>query len=256
MIGQCIHDIATSYGLPMSLFMAGLVGGFTHCAVMCSPFVLAQIGVSQQKSANKSKPCAGSCGGCGKKDIAKKVGASFLLPYHLGRMTTYVILAVLVSSVLNLAFVFSGLKALIAVPMLVAASVIFLVSAFPQLLSIFPWVVHMRVSMPYRFIESAKTQLTQRPNGVKRYALGVLLGFMPCGLVVSALLAAATADTALQSGMAMAAFTLGTIPALVLVALGGQTILTRYPKASVRLKQTAMVLSSLWLCLIAGTMIF
>ncbi|MEZ5919059.1 MAG: hypothetical protein R3D66_03830 [Alphaproteobacteria bacterium] len=35
-IAQCIHDITTTYGLVLSLFLAGLVGGFNvaqACAV-------------------------------------------------------------------------------------------------------------------------------------------------------------------------------------------------------------------------------
>ena len=42
-IADCISNFTTSYGLPASLFLAGLVGGATHCAGMCSPFVFAQI---------------------------------------------------------------------------------------------------------------------------------------------------------------------------------------------------------------------
>ncbi len=231
-IGQCIHNIALSHGLAISLFLAGLVGGFTHCAGMCAPFVLAQTG-----------------------DL-KKLGNGLLIPYHLGRMTTYVALAVLVSSVINLAFIFSDLKALIAAPMLVLAGVIFLVSAFPQLSIIFPWVVRIRIAAPYKFITAFSAKLTHSPNIFKRYGLGVLLGFMPCGLVVSALLASATAPNAAQAAFAMGAFTLGTVPALILVALGGHALKTKYPKASVRVKQSAMIISSLWLFALAGTMVF
>ncbi len=231
-IGQCIHNIALSHGLAISLFLAGLVGGFTHCAGMCAPFVLAQTG-----------------------DL-KKLGNALLIPYHLGRMTTYVALAMLVSSVINLAFIFSDLKALIAAPMLVLAGVIFLVSAFPQLSIIFPWVVLIRIAAPYKFVAQLSAKLMHNPSIFKRYGLGVLLGFMPCGLVVSALLASATAPNAVQAALAMGAFTLGTVPALILVALGGHALKTKYPKASIRVKQSAMIISSLWLFALAGTMVF
>lgn len=234
-IGQCIHDIAVSHGLVISLFLAGLVGGVTHCAGMCSPFVLAQVG--------------------GEKGV-QKLSSSLLLPYHLGRMTTYVILAILVSSVINLAFVFSGLKALIAVPMLVLAGVIFLVSAFPRLSALFPWISYFQIAVPYKFISRFSSKLMNDPGVVKRYGLGILLGFMPCGLVVSALLASATAPNILQAALAMGAFTVGTMPALILVALGGRVLKQRYPKISVRVRQGAMVISSLWLFALAGQMIF
>lgn len=234
-IGQCIHNITVLHGLAISLFLAGLVGGFTHCMGMCSPFVLAQTG--------------GEYG-------VKRLGSSLLLPYHLGRMTTYVVLAVLVSSVINLAFVFSGLKALIAAPMLVLAGIIFLVSAFPKLSIVFPWITRIQLAAPYKLISKFTSNLMVSPTLIKRYILGILLGFMPCGLVVSALLASATAPSVLEAGLAMSAFTIGTMPALILVGFGGHALKHKYPKASQRLSQGAMAISSLWLFILAGQMIF
>tara|TARA_R110002153_G_scaffold54268_7_gene150827 strand:+ start:7422 stop:8132 length:711 start_codon:yes stop_codon:yes gene_type:complete len=233
-IGQCIHDIATTHGLVISLFLAGLFGGFTHCAGMCSPFVLAQLGPQTE---------------------LKRIRSSLLIPYHLGRMTTYVTLAILVSSVINLAFVFSGLKALIAAPLLVLAGVIFLVSALPQLSSIFPWVAHIRLAAPYKFIVQFSSKLMRNPNALKRYGLGILLGFMPCGLVVAALLASASAPNAVQAAIAMGAFTFGTMPALILVAFGGNMLKKKYPRASMRITQGAMVISGLWLFALAGQLL-
>ena len=233
-IAQCIHDITLSHGLLISLFLAGLVGGFTHCAGMCSPFVLAQVGAHQKM---------------------KKISTSLLLPYHFERMTTYVILAILASSIINLAFVFSGLKAFIAAPMLMLAGLIFLVSAFPRLSAIFPWTANIQVVAPYKLIARFSSTLMRNPNMFGRYGLGVLLGFMPCGLVVSALLTSATAPNALQAGVMMAVFTIGTMPALILVAFGGQTLKSRYPRVSVYLSQGAMVVSSVWLFILAGQMI-
>lgn len=234
-IGQCIHDMAVSHGLVISLFLAGLVGGTTHCAGMCSPFVLAQVGGSVKMG---------------------KIGSSLLLPYHLGRMTTYVVLAVLVSSVVNLAFVFSGLKSLIAAPLLMLAGVIFLVSAFPRLSAVFPWAARIKVAAPYVFIAKLSSKLINNPGTIKRYGLGVLLGFMPCGLVVSALLASATAENILESALAMGAFTIGTMPALILVAFGGHRFKQRYPSAFVIVNKVAMTVSSLWLFALAGITFF
>lgn len=234
-IGQCIHDVAVSHGLLISLFLAGLVGGMTHCAGMCSPFVLAQVGSDVQ---------------------LQKLGKALLLPYHLGRMTTYVALAVLVSSVVNLSFLFSGLKSLIAAPMLATAAVIFLISAFPRMSVIFPWAANLQVAVPYKFISNISSKLMSNPGVFKRYLLGGLLGFMPCGLVASALLASATAPNAIQAGLAMAAFTVGTMPALILVAFGGGALKYKYPEASLRMSQGAMVISSFWLFALAASMVF
>lgn len=235
LIGQCLQDITLSHGLVISLFMAGLVGGFTHCAGMCSPFVLAQIGDQKQ---------------------VKKLKSALLLPYHLGRLTTYVMLAVLVNTIVNLAFVFSDLKALIAIPLLMLAATLFLVSAFPGFSVLFPWAAKMQIAAPYGFIMKFSSKLIDNPGIVKRYVLGVLLGFMPCGLVVSALLASGAAAHAGQAALAMSAFAIGTMPALILVGFGGNIIKQKYPKAAHRLSQGAMVMSSLWLFGLAGLMLF
>ena len=234
-IAQCIHDIATSHGLIISLFLAGLVGGFTHCAGMCSPFVLAQMNDAPQM---------------------KRLSAPLLLPYHLGRMTTYVALAVLVHSIINMAFIFSGTKALIAAPILVLAGVIFLISAFPQLSALFPWAAGIQVAAPYKFVHRFSSDLIRDPGVLKRYGLGVLLGFMPCGLVASALLAAATASSAPQAALMMTAFTFGTMPALILVAFGAQGLKYKYPNFMRRFSQGAMIMSSFWLFALAGSMVF
>ena len=234
-ISQCAHNIATLHGLPISLFLAGLAGGFTHCTMMCSPFVLAQTG--------------------GQPHL-KKLSSALLMPYHLGRMTTYVGLAILINTIVNLAFVFSDLKTLLTAPLLLTAAVIFLVSAFPKLSHLFPWAANIHISAPYRFITGLSSRLIESPTVFKRYGLGVLLGFMPCGLVVSALLASATAPDAFHAALAMSAFTIGTMPALILVAVSGHSIQRKYPKASTRMRQGAMVLSSFWLLALAGIMVF
>ena len=233
-IANCIADFTTSYGLPVSLFLAGLVGGFTHCAGMCSPFVLAQVkdGVS-----------------------LNRLRDGLLIPYHLGRMVTYVTLAILLGSVVNLAFLFSDARVLITAPLLMLAGVLFLVSAFPALGQVFPWAVKFQSVRPFAFIMELAGRFMGSTRIVHRFFLGVILGFMPCGLVVSALMAASTAATPLAAGAAMAAFALGTIPALVLVGFGGTILKHKYPKLSRRFSQGAMALSAFWLFALAGFVI-
>ncbi len=237
-IVECIHDITTSYGLVISMLLAGLVGGATHCAFMCSPFVLAQIDGQQN---------------------LHKLKSAMLLPYHLGRMSTYVALAVLLNSVINLAFLFSDLKAIIAAPMLILAGIIFLINAFPKLSILFPWAANIRVSLPYKIIVKFSEDLTKSTGILGRYALGVLLGFMPCGLVLSALLASATAPNILGAALAMLAFAVGTMPALIFVAFGAISVKSSvngiYPNIMRHAAKGAMLISAIWLFILAGTMI-
>ena len=228
-IGGCLYQITQDYGLPLSLLIAGLVGSATHCVVMCGPFVLSQSG-------NMAKL----------KDLA-------LIPYHLGRMTTYIFMAVLAHSVFSLVFVYSDFKAMIAAPMLFLAGVIFIVSAFPKLGLLFPWA--KRLTLPLSLFQKLSSKISKKDTTFSRYGLGILLGFMPCGLVVAALIASATAPTLSMAVLSMAAFTVGTVPALILVAIGGSSLKQKYPKVSLHFSQTAKTISALWLFALAGTLI-
>ncbi len=235
MLGQCIESFTSSYGLPASLFVGGLVGGFSHCTWMCGSFVIAQAGN-------------------GDGSLNSKINASLLIPYHLGRMTAYVIIAILISSIFNLAFIFSDLKVIISALLLVTAGLIFLVSAFPKLSNIFPWVLKIKIGVPYKYIRGFVSKLSGGSGALWRYFIGFLLGFMPCGLVISALMASASAPSVFQSAVAMVAFTIGTIPALIMVAFGGQGFKYKYPRASVYFSRGGMIVSSIWLFALAGMM--
>lgn len=227
-IGSCLHEVTLTRGLPLSLFTVGLVGGFMHCTTMCGPFVLSQTGHLQKPS------------------------QAMLIPYHLGRITTYTLLAVLLSSVLNLAFLFLPIRAFIIAPILMTAGLIFFINAFPSLGKIMPWLVDLRFSMPYSIISRGFSKLSGSNNFVKKYLTGVLLGFMPCGMVVSALMAASTAPNTGQAALAMMAFGAGTMPALMATAFGAELFKTRYPVAMRRVTQGMMVWSGLWLFAMAG----
>src|SRR5262249_45358281 len=82
LFGGALHHHAaitsTQGGIIGALALAGLVGGFTHCTGMCGPFVLAQLG--RQLEAVPERRMS---------EFHRLTGA-LLLPYHLGRATTYV----------------------------------------------------------------------------------------------------------------------------------------------------------------------
>jgi sulfite exporter TauE/SafE len=60
-----------------------------------------------------------------------------------------------------------------------------------------------------------------------RYALGLLLGLLPCGLLYAALAAAGGTASPLSGALAMAGFALGTMPALVAVGWLGLIVRRR-----------------------------
>ena len=213
-LSGCLNGVSGTDGLMAGMLLAGLVGGTTHCAAMCGPFVLSQTGQLNRLS-----------------QLA-------LLPYHLGRMTTYLFLAFLTYSVFHLVFVFSGLKVFIAVPMLVTAALIFLISAFPRLGVFFPWAVRLSPALPLNWIQKILPAVAKKKTALSHYLMGVLLGFMPCGLIVAALLAIGTAESLFQALLAMALFTAGTVPALVIVAIGGKTLHQKFPNLSLTMNNS------------------
>jgi uncharacterized protein len=60
-----------------------------------------------------------------------------------------------------------------------------------------------------------------RPIGWRGYGLGMILGFLPCGLVYSALVIAAATGKPLAGALALISFGLGTAPALLALGVLG-----------------------------------
>lgn len=187
--------------VPGGMFLAGLLGSFAHCVGMCGPFVLAQTSARLA-----SIPAAGM------SEFHRLAGAA-LLPYHAGRATTYALLGGASASAVELVvhvggygWVAGGLLALVALAF-VAGGVVWWRGR--------SWVDRMGAL-------AVVAHLAAAPTGWRGYGLGVLLGFIPCGLVYGALAGAAATADPLHGALAMTAFALGTTPALVGVAWLGQ----------------------------------
>lgn len=187
-------------GLAAAMLVAGLVGGATHCAGMCGPFVLTQV------AAGLSRPG----GAFGEWARAK---AAALVPYHLGRLTTYAGLGALAGGLTGAVRDMTGLRWLLAAFLTVAA-VYFAAKLVAALIPsarlgghgwlarrVTPWIV----------------QAVGRADRLGPYGLGVALGFLPCGLIYGALAAAAGSGGVWQGAAVMAAFALGTMPGLIAV---------------------------------------
>jgi sulfite exporter TauE/SafE len=187
--------------LPASLFLAGLGGSALHCAGMCGPFVLGQVmadaqGIGRSASYGEWRRLAGAALG----------------PYHLGRLTTYVALGGVAGAAMSiipagesLGWLSASMLVLGAGLMLTQAAGLAFGTAAPQA----PFV--RRLAAPFT--------ASRRPSA--RFALGLALGLLPCGLIYAALSAAAGTGSALQGALAMASFGLGTTPALIAVGWGG-----------------------------------
>jgi len=243
--GDCLSHISSEQGLLLSLLIGGLIGSITHCTAMCGPMVLAQIGALDRQpaaSAFAAVPAASSSTGM----------ARYLWPYHMGRITTYVLLAVIFGVLTGLASVFGFPKALLSIVLLTLAGVMFLVSALPGLAQIFPWVARISLPVPQGLVARLSKPLTINPRGLRGYLLGIILGFMPCGLVIAALMAASTASHPLMAGFAMISFGIGTMPALVMTGLGAHWLKRNAPVSTQTISALVMAANSLLLFWLAA----
>jgi sulfite exporter TauE/SafE len=225
-------------GMLVTLFVAGLVGGLTHCVGMCGPFVMAQVD-----------------GGNESEYRLRRLSGAALLPYHLGRMTTYILLGVL-AALFSRQIIGAPLQQWTSFTILTYAGVIFISSALPK--SKF-WFHKLRrgrlVNNWGSFLGKISKPLFAKPNGFKGYGLGILLGFLPCGLIFAALMVVSTTGSPPTAALAMALFAIGTFPSLFFIGLGSQLVYRRWSGAMQMLTRGVMVFNGLSLFILAGNMI-
>ncbi|MBL8709310.1 MAG: sulfite exporter TauE/SafE family protein [Rhodospirillaceae bacterium] len=198
----------------LALFLAGLVGSASHCVGMCGPFVLAQ--TAERMSALR-------LGDGAIRHELRRLDAALATPYQLGRATTYVLLGALLATPFGLVAQSTGWPYLAPVLLAVAA----LLFAW-QAMRGMEWGVAGAARLPdYRIAEVTRS-LLRTPFGWRGYVLGLLLGFLPCGLLYGALAAAAATADPLAAAFGMFGFVLGTVPALLTVGYLGGVAATRW----------------------------
>lgn len=86
-------------------------------------------------------------------------------------------------------------------------------------------VQHSFIPSPVKFIHKASGVLLRRPaRWYNALGFGAVNGLLPCGMVYLALVASVAANSAAGSTVFMAGFGLGTIPTMLLAALGLQWV--------------------------------
>ncbi|MDB6027910.1 MAG: hypothetical protein JWM68_4133 [Verrucomicrobiales bacterium] len=179
----------------MELWTALLLGvvGSLHCAGMCGPIALAIPSHAQNSS----------------RFVLARVA------YNLGRILTYCVLGASFG-VIGKSFAIIGLQRWISL-----SAGILILSAL--------WIssrisLAARISRPITVIKASLGKLLRQSTLSSTFFLGVMNGFLPCGLVYVAC-AGATATSDLLSGIGyMAAFGLGTIPMMLGIGLFGKKL--------------------------------
>lgn len=191
--------IVSDVGL-LSAFVVGLLGG-VHCAGMCGGIV-------------------------GALSFGLKGGRNLplLLAYNLGRISSYTFAGALMGA---LGFYFSGL-----LPVQTAQHVLLsLAGLFLILMGLYLagwWNALSRLEQAgghlWRRIEPLGRRLLPVRSVPQALMLGALWGWLPCGLVYSALVWTVSAGGALEGAMLMAAFGLGTLPNLLLMGVAANQL--------------------------------
>ncbi|MBP2301608.1 sulfite exporter TauE/SafE family protein [Azospirillum picis] len=237
-LNQCAVVIDRDGGLLLALLTAGLVGGTTHCAGMCGPFVLAQVSARLERVPLSAM-----------SEFRRLTGAA-VLPYHAGRASSYALIGALSASVAGHVGALPGLRWL-SVALLALAALFFVGYAARSLLSWVPLRLPVRPSGNSGFqrwwgerVARLARPLFGNPTGWRGYGLGVALGFIPCGLLYGAVAVAAASGSALTGALGMAAFALGTLPSLLAVGLAGHIAGRTWRTAVARVAPAIMLVNA------------
>lgn len=198
----------------------GLLGGFGHCVGMCSPFVLF---VSRRYA-----PAGG-----GRAALLVAQGW-----YTAGRILTYAVLGAVAGALGSAVELTGGLLGVQRGASIVAGGIL-VIWAIVALSDIVPG-LRTGGNMFARVAGALKGRVPGHP-----LAMGLLLGLLPCGLLYSALIAAAARGGPFDGAAALALFGIGTAPALLGVSAADE-LLARNRAVINRLSQAFLLAMGIW----------
>ncbi|MEJ2301817.1 MAG: sulfite exporter TauE/SafE family protein [Anaerolineales bacterium] len=178
-----------------ALFLSGLLGSLGHCLGMCGPLVLmvgAQFG-----------------------GVAWTRALPRYLLYHASRIVVYGLLGSIAGVLGSLVGLGGGLNHITGTISLILGAGIILLG-----LRYLGWLPLGKLEGSSEVVGRMMNKALRRGGLQGLASLGALNGLLPCGLVYSALLAAAATGAPLKAAVAMVAFGAGTLPALLVLGLG------------------------------------
>lgn len=180
----------------LTSFFVGLFGSF-HCIGMCGPIAIA---LPVPNSNNLSF-------------------VSGRLLYNLGRVATYSFLGA-VFGLLGSRLVISGFQQSISIVLgVVIVIAVIIPGKYKSIISQHKMV--QKISLP---LKSGISNLFKQGTFSAMFLIGILNGFLPCGLVYVALAGAIASGDAISGSAVMILFGLGTIPAMLAATIFGKFI--------------------------------
>ncbi len=201
-------------------FLLGLTGGFGHCLTMCGPFVAAA-SLAGGRAADEARQATAD----GSKQPAPPPGRGalgFQIGYHGGRLLTYALIGLLLG-MLGGAGALGGLDGpfspvaltkwlkLAGGALLLVTGTVLLVAALRGRTARLPEPTSLLADRPW-FRATTSALLTRGPRW--GFALGMLMGLLPCAPLLPIEIAALATGVPLYGALTMLAFGLGTVPAL------------------------------------------
>lgn len=181
----------------LSALLIGLAGGI-HCIGMCGGVSLAM---------NAAIP-------------AKHNKLFYTLAYNAGRIFSYVIAGILTGAFGQIATHYVPLSG----PILLVISCIMLIAMAAYLGNWWRGLTYIEQagSVLWRYLQPLSKRFIPFKTPLHAVPYGMIWGWLPCGLVYSTLTWALASGSALDGGLIMAGFGLGTLPTLIATALGAQ----------------------------------
>jgi sulfite exporter TauE/SafE len=177
-----------------ALLLTGFLGSLGHCLGMCGPLVM-MVGVRFKAQGASALP------------------NHFL--YHGARISVYALLGAIFGGVGSLLGMGSGLSSLTgAISLLLGVGIVVFGLGYLGYLPL------GRVEGAGRWLNRLMNRALKQGGNAGLIGLGLTNGLLPCGLVYSALLLAASSGGALPGALGMFLFGISTIPALLVVGVG------------------------------------
>ncbi len=167
----------------------------------------------------------------------------FLLTYNLGRILSYATAGALVggsASVLGLLFdldIYLITLRIIAGVMMIATG-LYIANIWSGIVQ-----VERLGKFVWRFVAPIANRVLPIQTAPQAFLGGILWGWLPCGLVYSTLTWAVASNSAQQGALIMAAFGLGTLPALLSVGMAANALGQWVKNRAVRLISGAILVS-------------
>lgn len=220
---DCGGILADNMPILLSVIVAGVIGSATHCTAMCAPLVAAQM--LHLKETKQSQ--------------------WHILSYHCGRIVIYTLFGALAASAS--AWLFSDQLLWLMNSLMIIAGALFIISALT------PRQTHCHCPTPLRPLRQKIDSLSH--TGLVYFMRGILMGFMPCGMVIAVLMLVATLHDTTKAVLLMLIFGLSTLPLLQLTGFGALRLSRLYPNQTFLAGRTMMAIQGCLLCAIGMNLV-